>query len=97
MVQLYGNSRNLVPIDMGADSRTDRSLMVYFILQVSLLRIIMTAPQCFLLLPGHALHASAKAVTSPHLTSPHLTSPHPPLSMCQHTYKHMVHARSGTV
>ena len=34
MVQLYGNSRNLIPLNIGADSRGDRSLAVVFVLQV---------------------------------------------------------------
>ena len=42
MVQLYGNSRNLVPVNMGAG---DRSLMAYFVIQVSSIRINLTAPQ----------------------------------------------------
>ena len=47
MVQLYGNSRNLVPADMGAGSRGDRSLSAFFALQVSLIRLALMAPHDF--------------------------------------------------
>lgn len=74
MVQLYGNSRDLIHLNMGADSRGDRSLGVVFALQVHSSHNNLHAP-CMLLscLQTGLAH---KCLPSPHLTSPRLASPH---------------------
>ena len=72
MVQLYGNSRNLLPVNMGAGSRGDRSLFVFFALQVSLIRIALIAPRGF---------CAALTCLALNCTRPHLTSPHPHLTL----------------
>ena len=80
MVQLYGNSRNLIPFNIGADSRGDRSLGVVFALQVHSSHNDLHAPACCCpafrqASPTSAcLHFTSPRLASPYLTSPHLTS-----------------------
>lgn len=78
MVHLYGNSRNLIPENIGADVRGDRSLIGLFAFQVRLV-----IPTCAVVI---CPVVSISALPSPRLASPRLDTLH--LCVWLHTCIH---------